>query len=148
MSSPAAIALAIQMYSFCHANKAHLNWKNWIENWERERERERERDESCVCELGYLHLCVNSELENLRVYIYFFIKNAACEMLLQNKIRFYYFSVFIYFKLYCILVTTWIFNRHYSSLQCHMILQKSFWYADLVLKKHLFVLSIINCCTT
>ncbi len=25
VSSPAAIALAIQMYSFCHANKAHLN---------------------------------------------------------------------------------------------------------------------------
>ncbi len=30
VSSPAAIALAIQMYSFCHANKAHLNW-NWID---------------------------------------------------------------------------------------------------------------------
>ncbi len=30
VSSPAAIALAIQMYSFCHINKAHLNWKlNW-----------------------------------------------------------------------------------------------------------------------
>ncbi len=25
VSNPAAIALAIQMYSFCHANKAHLN---------------------------------------------------------------------------------------------------------------------------
>ncbi len=36
MSSPAAIALAIQMYSFCHANKAHLNLKIEIE---RERER-------------------------------------------------------------------------------------------------------------
>ncbi len=29
------------------------------------------------------------------------------------------------------------FNSHYSSLQCHMILQKSFWYADMLLKKHL-----------
>ncbi len=45
-----------------------------------------------ACELGYLRLCVNSELENLRVYI-FFIKNAACEMLLQIKISFYNFSV-------------------------------------------------------
>jgi len=25
---------------------------------------------------------------------------------------------------------------HNSSLQCHMILQKSFWYAELLLKKH------------
>ncbi len=28
------------------------------------------------------------------------------------------------------------FNSHYSSLQCHMFLQKLFFYADLVLKKH------------
>ncbi len=27
---------------------------------------------------------------------------------------------------------------------CHMILQKSFWYADLLLKKHLLLLSIIK----
>ncbi len=26
------------------------------------------------------------------------------------------------------------FQHHYSSLQCHMILQKSFWYADLLLQ--------------
>ncbi len=34
-----------------------------------------------------------------------------------------------------------IFGSHYFSLQCHMILQKSFWYADLLLKKHLLLLS-------
>ncbi len=32
-------------------------------------------------------------------------------------------------------------SSYYSSLQCHMILQKSFWYADLVLEKH-FLLSV------
>ncbi len=32
------------------------------------------------------------------------------------------------------------FQHHYSSLQCHMILQKSFKYADLVPKKHLLLL--------
>ncbi len=34
------------------------------------------------------------------------------------------------------------FSHHYYSLQCHVILQKSFYYADFVLKKHsLFLLS-------
>jgi len=33
--------------------------------------------------------------------------------------------------------------NHYSSLQCHVILQKSLQYADLVLKKHfLFILKL------
>ncbi len=32
------------------------------------------------------------------------------------------------------------FQHHYSSLQCHMILQKSFWFADLLLKKHFLLL--------
>ncbi len=32
---------------------------------------------------------------------------------------------------------------HYSNLQCHMLLHKSFYYADLVLKKHLsFIISV------
>ncbi len=31
------------------------------------------------------------------------------------------------------------FQHHYSSLQCHMILQKSFKYADLLLKNFLFI---------
>ncbi len=30
---------------------------------------------------------------------------------------------------------------HFTSLQCHIILQKSFWYADLLLKKHFLLLS-------
>ncbi len=36
------------------------------------------------------------------------------------------------------------FQHHNSSLQCHMILQKSFWYADLLLKKHYLLLSILK----
>ncbi len=36
------------------------------------------------------------------------------------------------------------FQHHYSSLQCHMILQKSFQYADLVLKKHFWLLSALK----
>ncbi len=35
------------------------------------------------------------------------------------------------------------FFQHYYSLQCHTILQKSFQYADLVLKKH-FLLSMLK----
>ncbi len=31
---------------------------------------------------------------------------------------------------------------YYSSLQRHMILQKPFWYADLLLKKHLLAYAI------
>ncbi len=30
---------------------------------------------------------------------------------------------------------------HFSSLQCHVILQKSFYYAELLLKKHFLLLS-------
>ncbi len=36
------------------------------------------------------------------------------------------------------------FQHHYFSLQCHMILQKSFWYADVVLKKHFLLLSMLK----
>ncbi len=32
----------------------------------------------------------------------------------------------------------------YSSLQCNMILQKSFWFADLLLKKHFLLLSMMK----
>jgi len=32
------------------------------------------------------------------------------------------------------------FQHPLLNLQCHMILQKSFWYTDLVLKKHLSIL--------
>ncbi len=37
---------------------------------------------------------------------------------------------------------SWIFSSYNSSLQCHMILQKSF-YADLLLKKHLLLLLLL-----
>ncbi len=34
VSSPATIALAIQMSSFCHANKCQLNWMDgWMAGW-------------------------------------------------------------------------------------------------------------------
>ncbi len=36
------------------------------------------------------------------------------------------------------------FQHHYSSLQFHMILQKSFQYADLVLKKYFWLLSALK----
>ncbi len=36
------------------------------------------------------------------------------------------------------------YQHHYSSLKCHMILQKSFKYADLLLKKHLWLLSMLK----
>ncbi len=36
------------------------------------------------------------------------------------------------------------FQHHYSSLQCHMILQKSFLYADLLLKKHFLLLLMLK----
>jgi len=36
------------------------------------------------------------------------------------------------------------FQHHFSSLQCHVILQKSFWYADLVLKKHFVWISMMQ----
>ncbi len=33
---------------------------------------------------------------------------------------------------------------HYSSLQCHIILQKSFYYADVELKKdYFFIITVI-----
>jgi len=36
------------------------------------------------------------------------------------------------------------FQHHYTSLQCHMILQKSFLYADLLLRKHFLLLSMLK----
>ncbi len=36
-------------------------------------------------------------------------------------------------------LAVWMF---YSSLQCHMILQKSFYYADLVLKNFFIIISV------
>ncbi len=36
--------------------------------------------------------------------------------------------------------------QHYSSFQCHMILQKSFEYADMLLKNILIIINIENSC--
>ncbi len=36
------------------------------------------------------------------------------------------------------------FKHHYSSLQCHMILQKSLWYADLLLLSMLKSVSLLS----
>ncbi len=46
----------------------------------------------------------------------------------------------LYFWLECIpVMQSWIFSSCYSSLQCHVILQKSFQITDLVLMKHFFL---------
>ncbi len=40
-----------------------------------------------------------------------------------------------------------IFSIHYSSSQCHMILQKSFKYDDFLLKKcHIIIINAENSC--
>ncbi len=36
------------------------------------------------------------------------------------------------------------FQHHYSGLQCHMILQKSFEYVDLLLKTHFLLISMLK----
>ncbi len=61
----------------------------------------------------------------------------------RNIVKYLYNSkklsfILIHFKMQFIpVMATLNFQHHYSSLQCHMILQKSLWYADLKLKKHL-----------
>ncbi len=59
------------------------------------------------------------------------INQQHCE-LLQLKITFLFEDILICF-FFCDAVL--YFQHHYSSLY-HMILQKSFWYADLLYKKH------------
>ncbi len=41
---------------------------------------------------------------------------------------------------------SWIFSNHYSSVQCHMILQKSVEYADLLLMKHFLFSQMKSLC--
>jgi len=36
------------------------------------------------------------------------------------------------------------FSSHYSSLQCHMVIQKCLWYIDLLLKKRYLSLSMLK----
>ncbi len=67
----------------------------------------------------------------------------------RNIAEYYYnlkkqFSVRIYFKIIYSCDAKLNFQHHYSSLQCHMILQKSFLYADLVIKKHLLLLLMLK----
>ncbi len=54
------------------------------------------------------------------------------------------FQIVIYLKTYFFpVMQSWIFSCHYSNLQCHMILQKSFWYVysiTLVLSKYFLLL--------
>ncbi len=57
------------------------------------------------------------------------------------------FKKFVLLSFKCHLFLWWrsrTASSHYSSLQCHTILQKSFQYADLVLKKHLFLLAMMK----
>jgi len=54
-------------------------------------------------------------------------------------VKYYNLNSLQYFKIKCIpMVAKLNFQHHYSSLQRKMILQKSFKYADLFLKKHFF----------
>ncbi len=70
--------------------------------------------------------------------IYLIKKQWYCEILLQFKIAVFYFLNI----LECIL---WqLYFQHHYSLKYHMILQKSFWYADLVLSKHFLLLSMLK----
>ncbi len=77
-------------------------------------------------------------------YYYFLIKNTVkqkyCEILLQLKeIVSYILSNVIYSCDAKLNV-----QYHYSSLQYHVILQKSFLNADLLLEKHFLLLLMLN----
>jgi len=67
------------------------------------------------------------------------IKTVILWMLIQFKTVVFYFNI-----MYLFLWSKLNFTHHYSSLQCHMILQKSFWYDDLMLKKHFSLLSMLK----
>ncbi len=59
--------------------------------------------------------------------------------------NYYYYNSNIYFKLNLFLWwQNWIFSSLYLSLQCHMILQKSLYCADLVFKKHFLLISLLK----
>ncbi len=40
------------------------------------------------------------------------------------------------------------FQHPYSSFQCHMILQKSFKYADLIIQKNIVIINFENSCAS
>ncbi len=49
------------------------------------------------------------------------------------KIKIKMVSVFLYFKCnFFLFWQSWYFSSHYSSLQCHMILQKSFYFLKIL----------------
>ncbi len=64
----------------------------------------------------------------------YLIKNTVKTVILWNITN--NIIVFLIVKCFKIkfihLIQNWIFSRHYSGLQCHMIFQKSFLYADLL----------------
>ncbi len=92
---------------------------------------------------GVLHLAYN----NIQKVCQLFLSKT---IILQNMIRIVnnMFSIVIYLNIYLnnsfLWSQSWIFSSHYSSLQGHMILPKSFKYADLVLNKYLFWLLILK----
>jgi len=51
----------------------------------------------------------------------------SCEILLQFKMTVFYFNIFL--RVSVPVMPKLIFQHHYSSLQCHMILEKSWQYA-------------------
>ncbi len=55
------------------------------------------------------------------------------------------FSILIYFEKVIYSCDAKLnFQHHFSSHQCHLILQKSFEYSDLLLKKHFLILSMLK----
>ncbi len=98
----------------------------------------------CVYMCVYIYICVyiytvyaiqkfvTSIIFNIKsvMRLYLFDQKEKKAVILWNIIAIsdiILFPILIYFKISFISVTQcWIFISHYSSLQCHMILQKSF----------------------
>ncbi len=66
----------------------------------------------------------------------------VCEIVLQFKISFFYLNMFKKTIYFC--VANLNFLQHYYILQCHVIHQKSFWYADLMLKNIDFYIKVLT----
>jgi len=55
-----------------------------------------------------------------------------------SSVKYYYNLKYLFFYEHTVMYSC----DHYSSLQCHMIHQKSFKYDDLLLKKQLIIISV------
>ncbi len=70
-------------------------------------------------------------------------KQEYCEILLQFEIAIFYFHIYSNKMYSCDAKLN--FLHHYSSVQCHMIFQKSFWCADLLIRLNGSVCKIAEC---